>query len=137
MDISFLHEPCDPNVIQNSTNIPTTTIPSTSNRTTSTTTIKTTSKPKTTSTTKLKTTTKTTTKKTTSKPKTTTKLKTTTASQAVMSLLAKNGDCQFYKELENIKKCGSNGYPIAYGYKYCVKFGENINTFNDDVCIIN
>ena len=63
--------------------------------------------------------------------------KTLNASQARMSLLANNGDCQFYKELENTKQCGLNGYPIAYGYKYCVKFGENINTFNDDVCIIN
>jgi hypothetical protein len=62
-------------------------------------------------------------------------LKVTNATQSVLSLLANNGDCQFYKELEDKKNCGSNGYPVAYGYKYCVKFGENINSFNDDVCI--
>ena len=60
-------------------------------------------------------------------------LKVTNATQSVLSLLANNGDCQFYKELEDKKNCGSNGYPVAYGYKYCVKFGENINNFNDDV----
>lgn len=62
-------------------------------------------------------------------------LKVTNATQSVLSLLANNFDCQFYKELEDKKNCGSNGYPVAYGYKYCVKFGENINSFNDDVCI--
>ena len=47
--------------------------------------------------------------------------------------LAANGDCQFYLELDAIKGCGATGYPVSYGYKYCMKFGENANSFNEDV----
>ncbi len=28
---------------------------------------------------------------------------------------ASNGNCTFYKEMEKIKNCGSNGYLISYG----------------------
>lgn len=47
--------------------------------------------------------------------------------------LASNGDCQFYNELETVKRCGQTGYLLAYGGKYCRKFGENIASFNGDV----
>ncbi len=47
--------------------------------------------------------------------------------------MAANGDCKFYLELDAIKECGYNGYPISYGYKYCMKFGENSEKFNEDV----
>ena len=46
--------------------------------------------------------------------------------------LAEIGDCLFYTELEGIKKCGTNGYLINYGYKYCNKFGDNYDSFNQD-----
>lgn len=49
--------------------------------------------------------------------------------------LAANGDCNFYLELDAIKNCGVNGYPVSYGYKYCMKFGENSQNFNEDVNI--
>jgi len=52
---------------------------------------------------------------------------------AVLETLADKGDCQFYNELEAIKKCGTNGYLIGYGGKYCRKFGDNYNSFNEDV----
>ena len=47
--------------------------------------------------------------------------------------MAADGDCNFYLELDAIKECGANGYPISYGYKYCMKFGENSEKFNEDV----
>jgi hypothetical protein len=50
--------------------------------------------------------------------------------------LSNVGDCNFYNELEKEKKCGSNGYLIKYGLKYCKKFGENINDFNADVSVL-
>jgi hypothetical protein len=50
--------------------------------------------------------------------------------------LAKSGDCNFYKKIEDIKKCGPNGYPLAYGGKYCEKFGLNYNNFNTDVILV-
>jgi hypothetical protein len=49
--------------------------------------------------------------------------------------LASAGNCEFYNELERIKNCGQTGYLIAYGGKYCRKFGENFEQFNDDVNI--
>jgi hypothetical protein len=40
-----------------------------------------------------------------------------------------NGDCEFYTQcLEEKYKCGAQGYPVGYGYKYCSKF---IRFFDD------
>jgi hypothetical protein len=37
--------------------------------------------------------------------------------------LSLNDDCEFYKScLEAKYNCGSSGYPVGYGYKYCSKF---------------
>ena len=37
--------------------------------------------------------------------------------------MAKADDCDFYiKCIEPAFKCGNNGYPVAYGYKYCDRF---------------
>ncbi len=46
---------------------------------------------------------------------------------------ASNGDCEYYSKLESFKNCGTNGYPVGYGYKYCKKFGAFINEFKQDV----
>lgn len=54
-----------------------------------------------------------------------------------LEYLADVGDCNFYKELENEKKCGLNGYLIKYGLKYCNKFGEQLNGFNTEVYFYN
>ncbi|CAF1066486.1 unnamed protein product [Brachionus calyciflorus] len=49
-----------------------------------------------------------------------------------LDYLTSVGDCEFYQELENEKKCGTNGYLSRYGFKYCKKFGENIDSFNKE-----
>jgi hypothetical protein len=46
--------------------------------------------------------------------------------------LASVGNCDFYKEVENVRNCSSSGYPISYGFKYCVKFGDKYESFNKD-----
>ncbi|KAH7720947.1 Protein W01A8.8 [Aphelenchoides avenae] len=33
-------------------------------------------------------------------------------------------DCEGYKCIEDVKHCGSDGYPIGFGYKYCNRFVE-------------
>jgi len=45
--------------------------------------------------------------------------------------LAEHGNCQFYDVLEQSKQCGPKGYLIGYGGKYCRKFGENADEFNE------
>ena len=36
-----------------------------------------------------------------------------------------NLECRWYVNcLEEKYQCGKNGYPLAYGYKYCNKFGS-------------
>ncbi len=53
--------------------------------------------------------------------------------QLLLSNYASWGDCNFYQELEKVKNCGKTGYLIGYGGKYCVKFGEKSDSFNQDV----
>lgn len=45
--------------------------------------------------------------------------------QGNSSCKTSSSNCDFYKCLENKNKCGSNGYPLSYGYKYCMKFANN------------
>ena len=47
--------------------------------------------------------------------------------------LAKSGECRFYDELERTMNCGTNGYPTAYGGKYCRKFGEKYESLDANV----
>lgn len=49
----------------------------------------------------------------------------------VNNSINKPKDCSFYKEyLEEKFKCGSNGYPIGYGFKYCNRFLEYFSNFS-------
>ena len=39
--------------------------------------------------------------------------------------------CEFYTDcLEVASPCGSSGYALAYGKKYCLRFGEQRHRFN-------
>ena len=44
---------------------------------------------------------------------------------------ANRGDCEFYTCFENRRNCGSQGYMLGYGRKYCYRFGEHYDSFND------
>jgi hypothetical protein len=44
--------------------------------------------------------------------------------------LSQNDDCEFYvKCLEDKFQCGSDGYPVGYGYRYCNKFLQYFDEF--------
>ena len=50
--------------------------------------------------------------------------------------LANNGDCSFYTQcVEQKFQCGENGYPLAYGHRYCRKFTDNQACFTPAVSI--
>ncbi|XP_063409998.1 uncharacterized protein LOC134693199 [Mytilus trossulus] len=40
-----------------------------------------------------------------------------------------NGDCEFYRCFEKRRQCGSSGYLIGYGYKYCARFRNRYDRF--------
>uniref|UniRef100_A0A1I8B0F6 Peptidase A2 domain-containing protein n=1 Tax=Meloidogyne hapla TaxID=6305 RepID=A0A1I8B0F6_MELHA len=40
--------------------------------------------------------------------------------------------CNEYLKFEGKANCGDNGYPIGYGLKYCNKFYQHYDAFNDD-----
>lgn len=44
---------------------------------------------------------------------------------SIQSCAISSTNCNFYQCLENNVKCGTKGYPLGYGYKYCTKFGQN------------
>lgn len=44
-------------------------------------------------------------------------------------LKANQGDCDFYTCFENRRNCGVEGYMLAYGRKYCNRFGEHYDNF--------
>ena len=50
--------------------------------------------------------------------------------------LARKGDCNFYDDcIEKwTQTCGNAGYALGYGGKYCRKFGNNQQLFNEAVC---
>ena len=50
--------------------------------------------------------------------------------------LANAGNCDFYTQCVEARfKCGPDGYPLAYGDKYCRRFTKNSNCFTPDVSI--
>lgn len=53
-----------------------------------------------------------------------------------LNYLATVGQCNYYDSFENYKKCGSTGFTIAVGFKYCEKLDASSDFLNDDVFII-
>lgn len=55
--------------------------------------------------------------------------------QVYCASLASKGDCNFYDEcIEKwTQTCGSSGYALGYGGKYCRKFADNLKLFNEVV----
>ena len=53
------------------------------------------------------------------------------------SSLAEAGDCAFYEQcVQNKLGCDrEKDYPMAYGYKYCNKFGEHYDSFTTEVSV--
>jgi hypothetical protein len=48
--------------------------------------------------------------------------------------LANTGNCDFYTQCVEPKfQCGSDGYPLGYGNRYCNKFDEESNCFTQEV----
>ena len=47
--------------------------------------------------------------------------------------LANAGNCEFYRSLEQKFQCGSNGYPLDYGYYYCHEFQKQSSCFTSSV----
>ena len=48
--------------------------------------------------------------------------------------LANAGNCDFYTQcVEPRFHCGINGYPLAYGYRYCHHFRNNQSCFTSAV----
>ena len=67
-------------------------------------------------------------------------LSATTAQQRNCTALANAGNCDFYTQcVEPRFQCGSSGYPLGYGDKYCRKFGEESICFTSSVsrCVYN
>lgn len=57
--------------------------------------------------------------------------------QARCISLAEKGDCDFYDDcIEKwTQSCGSSGYALGYGGKYCRKFADNLQLFDEAVCV--
>lgn len=57
--------------------------------------------------------------------------------QAYCVTLASKGDCDFYDDcIEKwTQTCGSSGYALGYGGKYCRKFADNMQLFDEAVCV--
>ena len=50
--------------------------------------------------------------------------------------LANAGNCGFYAQCAETKfQCGTNGYPLAYGDRYCRRFENKQNCFTSAVSI--
>ena len=47
--------------------------------------------------------------------------------------LASAGDCEFYKCLDEVLGgCGSGEYPLGFGYKYCRRFLNSKEMFDQE-----
>ena len=57
--------------------------------------------------------------------------------QAYCVTFASKGDCDFYDDcIEKwTQSCGSSGYALGYGGKYCRKFADNMQLFDKAVCV--
>ena len=50
--------------------------------------------------------------------------------------LANDGNCDFYTQcVEPRFQCGTNGYPLAYGDRYCRHFTNKQSCFTPEVSI--
>ena len=50
--------------------------------------------------------------------------------------LANASNCDFYTRcVESRFQCGTNGYPLAYGHRYCRKFTNKQSCFTSAVSI--
>ena len=48
--------------------------------------------------------------------------------------LANAGNCDFYTQCVEAKfQCGTDGYPLAYGNRYCRQFGDKRRCFTSAV----
>ena len=51
--------------------------------------------------------------------------------------LANDGNCDFYTQcVEQKFQCGTNGYPLAYGNRYCHSLTNKQSCFTPDVSIL-
>ena len=50
--------------------------------------------------------------------------------------LANDGNCDFYQCLDERIDCGTNGYLLAYGERYCRYFKMKQSCFTPDVSIL-
>ena len=51
--------------------------------------------------------------------------------------LANDGNCDFYTQCVEPKfQCGTNGYPLAYGNRYCRDLANKQGCFTPEVSII-
>ena len=59
-----------------------------------------------------------------------------TAKAPNCTALANDGNCDFYTQcVEPKSQCGTNGYPLAYGNKYCHRFVNERSCFTSAVSI--
>lgn len=53
------------------------------------------------------------------------------SAQNCQQLADSTDGCNFYTDcLEVASPCGPDGYALAYGNRYCLRFGEKSNSFN-------
>ena len=58
------------------------------------------------------------------------------AAEENCAAVASAGDCDFYVCVDRLLGgCGSEGYPLGFGYKYCRRFQESKGLFDFEVCI--
>ncbi len=64
----------------------------------------------------------------------------------LISFVANSSECDFYQQLDSEYQCENKGYPINFGYKYCIKFINKKSSFsaegqqwlaNTRECLIN
>lgn len=64
----------------------------------------------------------------------------------LLNMSAQASECDFYQKLESEYQCHSKGYPINFGYKYCLQFINKKKSFslegqqwlaNTRECLIN
>ena len=58
----------------------------------------------------------------------------TVKAQEECNPLANDGNCDFYTQcVESRYNCGTNGYPLAYGDRYCHRFVNKQSCFTSAV----
>ena len=57
-----------------------------------------------------------------------------TPSPAICQAYIDSNNCDFYRDcVETRANCGEDGYPLGYGYKYCQRFADLSNMFDEQV----